>query len=103
MKCPFGANFANLTINGVCMIQIIVSVKDSAAQAFGRPIFVPSTAVAVRSFRDEINRKDSTEDMAKHPEDFELYELGSFDDSNGVIVVIEPRLVARAKDLHESK
>jgi hypothetical protein len=84
------------------MIQIIVSVKDSAAQAFGRPIFVPSTAVAVRSFRDEINRKDSTEDMAKHPEDFELYELGSFDDSNGVIVVIEPRLVARAKDLHES-
>jgi hypothetical protein len=85
------------------MIQIIVSVKDSAAQAFGRPIFVPSTAVAVRSFRDEINRKDSTEDMAKHPEDFELYELGSFDDSNGAIVVIEPRLVARAKDLHEPK
>jgi hypothetical protein len=83
------------------MIQIIVSVKDSAAQAFGRPIFVPSTAVAVRSFRDEINRKDSTEDMAKHPEDFELYELGSFDDSNGAIVVIEPRLVARAKDLHD--
>jgi hypothetical protein len=83
------------------MIQIIVSVKDSAAQAFGRPIFVPSTAVAVRSFRDEINRKDSTEDMAKHPEDFELYELGSFDDSNGAIVVVEPRLVARAKDLRE--
>jgi len=85
------------------MIQIIVSVKDSAAQAFGRPIFVPSTAVAVRSFRDEINRKDSTEDMAKHPEDFELYELGSFDDSNGVISVMEPRLVARAKDLHDQK
>jgi len=83
------------------MIQIIVSVKDSAAQAFGRPIFVPSTAVAVRSFRDEINRKDSTEDMAKHPEDFELYELGSFDDSNGVISVIEPRMVARAKDLKD--
>lgn len=85
------------------MIQVIVSVKDTAAQAFGRPIFVPSTAVAVRSFRDEINRKDSTEDMAKHPEDFELYELGSFDDSNGDIAVIEPRLVARAKDLRESE
>jgi len=83
------------------MIQIIVSVKDSAAQAFGRPIFVPSTDVAVRSFRDEINRKDSAEDMAKHPEDFELYELGSFDDSNGAIAVIEPRLVARAKDLKD--
>lgn len=83
------------------MIQVIVSVKDTAAQAFGRPLFVPATAVAVRSFRDEINRKDSNEDMARHPEDFELYELGSFDDSTGVISVTEPRLVARAKDLKD--
>lgn len=85
------------------MIQIIVSVKDTAAQAFGRPIFVPAVPVAVRSFRDEVNRKDSSEDMARHPEDFELYELGSFDDSTGIVEVLEsPRLVARAKDLKES-
>jgi hypothetical protein len=84
------------------MIQVIVSVKDTAAQAFGRPVFVPTTAVAVRSFRDEINRKDSTEDMAKHPDDFELYELGSFDDATGSIDVMEPRLVARAKDLRDT-
>ncbi len=83
------------------MMQVIVSVKDTAAQAFGRPVFVPTVPVAVRSFRDEINRPDSKEDMASHPEDFELYELGSFDDSTGEIVVIEPRLVARAKDLKD--
>ena len=84
------------------MMQVIVSVKDTAAQAFGRPVFVPTVSVAVRSFRDEVNRPDSKEDMAQHPEDFELYELGSFDDSTGLIQVIEPRLVARAKDLKES-
>jgi len=85
------------------MLQVIVSVKDTAAQAFGRPIFVPAVPVAVRSFRDEVNRKDSSEDMARHPEDFELYELGSFDDSNGIIELVNPpRLVARAKDLKES-
>jgi hypothetical protein len=84
------------------MIQVIVSVKDTAAQAFGRPVFVPTTAVAVRSFRDEVNRKDSTDDMAKHPDDFELYEIGSFDDSVGVITSHEPRLVARAKDLRDA-
>ncbi len=83
------------------MIQIIVSVKDTAAQAFGRPVFVPTTAVAVRSFRDEVNRPDSKEDMAQHPDDFELYELGSFDDSTGKIECTEPRLVARAKDLKD--
>lgn len=85
------------------MLQVIVSVKDTAAQAFGRPVFVPAIPVAVRSFRDEVNRKDSTEDLARHPDDFELYELGTFDDSTGIVQVLEsPRMVARAKDLKES-
>jgi len=84
------------------MHQIIVSVKDTAAQAFGRPVFVPSAAVAIRSFRDEVNRKDSTDDLAKHPSDFDLYEIGSFDDSTGIIEVFEPRMLARAKDLKEA-
>lgn len=85
------------------MMLVIVSVKDTAAQAFGRPIFVPTAAVAMRSFRDEVNRKDSTDDMARHPDDFELYEIGVFDDSCGMVTVAdEPRLIARAKDLKES-
>ena len=84
------------------MNLVIVSVKDSAAQAFGRPIFVPSNAVAIRSFRDEVNRKDSTDDLARHPDDFELYEVGVFDDATGIIEVFEPRILARAKDLKES-
>lgn len=85
------------------MIQVIVSVKDTAAQAFGRPIFVPTAAVAIRSFRDEVNRKDSTEDMARHPDDFELYQVGTFDDSIGLVEVeAQPRLIARAKDLKEA-
>ena len=85
------------------MFLSIMAVKDTAAQAFGRPFFVPTAAVGVRSFRDEVNRKDSQDDMAKHPDDFELYELGEFNDSTGVISVSEqPRLVARAKDLKES-
>ena len=65
------------------MHQIIVSVKDTAAQAFGRPVFVPSAAVAIRSFRDEVNRKDSTDDLAKHPSDFDLYEIVRQTHDNG--------------------
>lgn len=83
------------------MKQVIISVKDTAAQAFGRPIFVPAIPVALRGFRDEVNRSDSTDDLARHPDDFELYEIGSFDDATGIIEVIEPRLVARAKDLKD--
>jgi hypothetical protein len=55
------------------MKLVIVSVKDTAAQAFGRPIFVPAVPVALRSFRDEVNRKDSKDDLSRHPDDFELY------------------------------
>ena len=83
------------------MKQVIISVKDTAAEAFGRPIFVPAIPVALRGFRDEVNRSDSTDDLARHPDDFELYEIGSFDDATGIIEVIEPRLVARAKDLKD--
>lgn len=84
------------------MVQVLVSVKDTAAQAFMRPFFVPTVAVALRAFRDEVNKQDSNDDLARHPEDFELYELALFDDSNGQLEVFEPRLVARAKDLKES-
>lgn len=85
------------------MLQVIVSVKDTAAQAFGRPVFVPAVPVAVRSFRDEVNRKDSDQDLAKYPDDFELYEIGTFDDATGIVQVLDaPRMVARAKDLKES-
>lgn len=82
------------------MILFIVSVKDSAAQAFGRPIFVPTVAVATRSFRDEVNKKNANDDLSRHPSDFELYEIGEFDDATGIITMREsPQLIVRAKDL----
>lgn len=84
------------------MIQVIVTVKDTAAQAFGRPMFVPTVAVALRSFRDEVNRSDPQNDMFRHADDFEMYELGSFDDATGVVSLLDsPRLCARAKDLKD--
>lgn len=85
------------------MIQVILSVKDTAAQAFGRPMFLPTAAVGIRSFRDEVNRLDSGNDMNKHPDDFELYELGFYDDSTGIIEVSTPRIIARAKDLKDAQ
>jgi hypothetical protein len=57
----------------------------------------------VRSLRDEVNSKDSTSDLNRHPSDFELYELGVFDDDSGKLLPHDlPQLVARAKDLQDS-
>lgn len=82
----------------------ICSVYDSAAQAFNRPLFVPHANLARRSFQDEINRGgDQNNQMNTHPEDFILYELGTFDDETARFDLLpEPRIVARAKDLKDS-
>lgn len=80
-------------------ILIVCAVRDSAVNAFSRPFFVPAVGAAVRAFGDEVSRVDS--DMHKHPEDFELYELGTFDEESGVLVSCPTlRSVSRGKDHH---
>lgn len=80
-------------------ILVAVAVRDSAVQAFNRPFFVPTVAVAVRSFSDEVKRQAPDNAMSVHPEDFELWEVGLFDDETGVFVKSEPRPILRAKDV----
>ena len=78
----------------------LCTVKDRAADAFGRPMFVPSTGVAIRSFSDEINRKDNDNQMYNHSDDFDLYELGTFDDNLGTFSLHEqPKLLTLGKQV----
>lgn len=82
------------------MIQIICAVKDRAADAFGRPLFVPSVGLAIRSFSDEVNRSDSENQMFNHSDDFDLYEIGSFDDNTGIIEChAQPKLLSLGKSV----
>ncbi len=82
------------------MISVIVSVKDSAAEAFGRPMYLQSLGVAIRSFTDEVNREDKDNQLFNHPDDFDLYELGVFDDSLGRYELRDnPTVIVRGKDV----
>lgn len=86
-------------------MRVIVAIKDTAARVFGTPFVVQATAQAIRSLRDEVNSKDSTSDVCKHPEDFELYQVAEFDDDTGDVHLNNgeyPLLLCRAKDLKES-
>lgn len=80
---------------------VVIAAKDSAIQAFGRPVFAPSPGAAVRSFVDEVNRQADDNPFNKHPEDFELVWLAEFDDETGVFTLPEggSRVLARAKDV----
>lgn len=84
-------------------MKVVVALKDTAARVFGTPFFVQHAAQAIRSLKDEVNSKDSKSDVNQHPSDFELYELGTFNEDSGIVVCHEsPVLIARAKDLQES-
>ena len=63
--------------------QKIIAVRDREVDAFNRPIFVNSIGQATRMFRDEINRvsiQGNDNIMYQHPDDFDLYELGEWDE-----------------------
>jgi hypothetical protein len=82
------------------MKMVIVSIKDTAADAFGRPAFVATEGVALRQFQDEVNRASEDNQLYKHPQDFHLYYIGMFDDSTGKFELMEiPKLITRGTDV----
>jgi len=77
----------------------IFTVRDRAIDAYGQPFYATSVGGAVRSFSDEINRPAENNQLAKHPEDFDLYLLGEYDDQTGEFDTTRPAQVAVGKDL----
>lgn len=83
-------------------MKVFVALKDTAARVFGIPFVVQASAQAVRSLRDEVNSSDKASDVSRHPDDFELYEIATFDEHSGVCTPHDsPQLLCRAKDLKD--
>lgn len=66
------------------MIQKMFGVRDGKALAFLQPFFSISAGAAIRAFGDAVNESNSV--FGKHPEDYVLYELGTFDDNSGEFI-----------------
>lgn len=81
------------------MEMIVVAVMDKMAGCYGRPIFVASKGLAVRSFQDEVKRDGADNPMFKHPGDFDLFYLGTFDDNTGFFNgVTHPTILFKGSD-----
>lgn len=79
------------------MILHVYAVRDSALDAFNNPFFVPAPGLALRSFTDEVNRKDS--ELGAHATDYVLFKLGCFDSETGSFDCTRPEQVLRAVDV----
>lgn len=63
----------------------VFTVFDSKVGAYGNPIFLRSKGEALRVFEHTVNTPDHQ--FAKNPEDFTLFELGSFDEEKAKFVL----------------
>jgi len=80
------------------MKYVVVAVHDRALDAYNRPFMVPTRGAAIRAFGDEINKKEGQ--MRGHEDDFDLYELGSWDDETGAFDnSTPPQQIAIGKNL----
>lgn len=62
----------------------IISIRDNKVGTYGNPTVVPHLANLTRDIAEVVN--DGKSLLSKHPQDFELYELGQFDPQTGELV-----------------
>lgn len=83
------------------MILKIYSVYDSAAKAYMAPFYMHHDSEAVRLFKISANNPGSP--FNSSPGDYTLFNIGEFDDSEGMFVTGVPKNLGLALHLMEQK
>lgn len=63
------------------MVLKAFAVFDTKAGSFLAPVFMPAVGMMTRAFSDAVNNPQH--DFSKHPEDYRLANIGSFDVDSG--------------------
>lgn len=63
------------------MIRRIYSIRDAKAEYYCMPFFNSTHGEAERNFQMAMTDEKTT--LSKHPEDYDLYYLGMFNDQSG--------------------
>lgn len=70
------------------MILKAFSIYDVKSDSYATPFFMPATGMAVRAFTDLVNDANTT--VHRHPGDYKLCEVGTFDDATGEFQSVGP-------------
>lgn len=79
------------------MKHFICAVRDEALGQYIQPFTVQAIALAERAFTDECKASDSP--PGKHPEDYSLWLLATYDPESGGIEPQAPLLIMRGVDI----
>lgn len=76
------------------MLHQLVATFDVKTGVYARPTAFITDAQAVRSFGEAVN--DKSTEFNKHPEDYSIFNIGTYDDNTGEIVSTKPVQLAQA-------
>lgn len=62
------------------MTKKVFTVYDSKSEVYSPPFFLLSRGEGIRAFSEVVN--DPSTSPGKYPEDFTLFEIGQFDETN---------------------
>lgn len=83
---------------------VVCTVLDLVSQQYGRPFFTVSTGSAIRGFSDEVNEPHEQSVLYRHPDDFQLFCLGSFDDETGKFALDDvPQMLVSGSQIKDQK
>lgn len=68
--------------------MLIFSIRDEKANAFLKPFFAPTVDYAIRMLSDLVN--EPNHEFQKHAHDYNLFQIGEFDEFKGTLKGIEP-------------
>lgn len=83
------------------MNKFMFSIRDCKAETWSFPFQSDNNATAIRDFTTLVN--DPRTLVGQHPEDFDLFSLGTFSLSEGVIRTEVPVHLANGNDVHRSE
>jgi hypothetical protein len=79
----------------------IFSVYDHKGLVYGVPFFKNTNLAAIRDFGDAVQDQQTT--LNRHPEDYQLFEIGEYDDNTAEIInQIPPKLMASASEFKKN-
>ena len=64
-------------------------IYDSKAMVYARPMYIHNDAMAMRMAHDVRHNEET--DIFRHPEDFTLFKLGEYDDSDASFHLLTPK------------
>lgn len=68
----------------------VIAVFDKKLGVYERPFVVRMSGEAIREW--DIVRKDTNTKIGKNPEDFDLFQIGTYDDELGTLENAQPKV-----------